>query len=96
MHRNHRHTVSKKSVLIRLQKEIFILNETFSPARDVHNRDVVNNLVVGKVDHGNAFAWQAQLRHRWDFKLNDCCANICDAQFANDYEHSWVTVLGYL
>lgn len=61
--------------------------DSFVRYRDVHNRDVVNKLVVSKVDHGNAFAWQAQLRHRWDFKLNNCYANICDAQFAYDYEY---------
>ncbi|XP_055341295.1 LOW QUALITY PROTEIN: dynein beta chain, ciliary-like [Paramacrobiotus metropolitanus] len=54
---------------------------------DVHNRDTVGKLVTGKVDHGNAFAWQSQLRHRWDFKNGHCYANICDAQFQYDYEY---------
>ena len=48
---------------------------------DVHNRDTVGKLVTSKVDHSSAFAWQAQLKHRWDFKQNSCFANICDAEF---------------
>lgn len=26
-------------------------------------------------------------RHRWDLNLNNCYANICDAQFLYDYEY---------
>ncbi|KAI8425206.1 hypothetical protein MSG28_007028, partial [Choristoneura fumiferana] len=54
---------------------------------DVHSRDVVAKLIVAKVDNSNAFQWQSQLRHRWDYKLNNCFANICDAQFLYDYEY---------
>ncbi|OQV20869.1 Dynein beta chain, ciliary [Hypsibius exemplaris] len=54
---------------------------------DVHNRDTINKLVVNKIDHSFAFAWQAQLRHRWDFKQGTCYVNICDAQFQYDYEY---------
>ncbi|XP_047526088.1 dynein beta chain, ciliary-like isoform X1 [Pieris napi] len=54
---------------------------------DVHSRDVVAKLIVAKVETSNAFQWQSQLRHRWDLKLNNCYANICDAQFLYDYEY---------
>ncbi|XP_068619246.1 dynein beta chain, ciliary-like [Battus philenor] len=54
---------------------------------DVHSRDVVAKLIVAKVENSNAFQWQSQLRHRWDLNLNNCFANICDAQFLYDYEY---------
>ncbi|KAI8439348.1 hypothetical protein MSG28_013172 [Choristoneura fumiferana] len=54
---------------------------------DVHSRDVVAKLIIAKVESCNAFQWQSQLRHRWDYKLNHCFANICDAQFLYDYEY---------
>ncbi|XP_037301353.1 LOW QUALITY PROTEIN: dynein beta chain, ciliary-like, partial [Manduca sexta] len=54
---------------------------------DVHSRDVVAKLIVAKVETSNAFQWQSQLRHRWDNNLNNCFANICDAQFLYDYEY---------
>lgn len=54
---------------------------------DVHSRDVVSKLISQKVDSASAFQWQSQLRHRWDKELDDCFANICDAQFRYDYEY---------
>ncbi|VVD05318.1 unnamed protein product [Leptidea sinapis] len=54
---------------------------------DVHSRDVVAKLITAKVETSNAFQWQSQLRHRWDLKVNNCFANICDAQFLYDYEY---------
>ncbi|XP_061501815.1 dynein beta chain, ciliary isoform X1 [Anopheles gambiae] len=54
---------------------------------DVHSRDVVAKMILQKVETGQAFQWQSQLRHRWDDKLGDCFANICDAQFRYDYEY---------
>lgn len=48
---------------------------------DVHSRDVVAKMIALKVDSKASFQWQSQLRHRWDTVLNDCFANICDAQF---------------
>ncbi|KAJ8713922.1 hypothetical protein PYW08_007542 [Mythimna loreyi] len=54
---------------------------------DVHSRDVVAKLIVAKVETSNAFQWQSQLRHRWDVNVNNCFANICDAQFLYDYEY---------
>lgn len=54
---------------------------------DVHSRDVVYKMIVAKVENGQAFQWQSQLRHRWDEKIRDCFANICDAQFRYQYEY---------
>jgi dynein heavy chain, axonemal len=54
---------------------------------DVHSRDVVAKMIVQKVETGNAFQWQSQLRHRWDRDQEDCFANICDAEFRYDYEY---------
>lgn len=54
---------------------------------DVHSRDVVAKIIAAKVEVVTAFQWQSQLRHRWDVKIDDCFANICDAQFQYDYEY---------
>lgn len=54
---------------------------------DVHSRDVVGKLISAKVENSAAFQWQSQLRHRWDDKIKDCFANICDAQFRYQYEY---------
>ncbi|KAG5679915.1 hypothetical protein PVAND_009451 [Polypedilum vanderplanki] len=54
---------------------------------DVHSRDVVTKMISMKIDSSNAFQWQSQLRHRWDKELDDCFANICDAEFRYDYEY---------
>lgn len=54
---------------------------------DVHSRECVAKMISQRVENASAFQWQSQLRHRWDFELNDCFANICDAQFKYDYEY---------
>ncbi|KAK9702182.1 Dynein heavy chain region D6 P-loop domain [Popillia japonica] len=54
---------------------------------DVHSRDVVAKMILMKVENSQAFQWQSQLRHRWDEKIKDCFANICDAQFRYQYEY---------
>ena len=54
---------------------------------DVHSRDVVGGMITKKVESNSAFAWQSQLKHRWDEGEADCFANICDAQFQYSYEY---------
>ncbi|NXG18699.1 DYH17 protein, partial [Grallaria varia] len=54
---------------------------------DVHSRDVVAKMVQTKVESDQAFAWQSQLRHRWDEGKKHCYANICDAQLQYAYEY---------
>ncbi|GIY65793.1 dynein beta chain, ciliary [Caerostris extrusa] len=52
---------------------------------DVHARDVVSKLVSMRVEAESDFAWQSQLRHRWE---EDCSVYICDARF--DYCHEYL------
>ncbi|NXB98994.1 DYH17 protein, partial [Orthonyx spaldingii] len=54
---------------------------------DVHARDVVAKMIQTKVESAQAFAWQSQLRHRWDDEKKHCYANICDAQLLYSYEY---------
>ncbi|XP_030817712.1 dynein heavy chain 17, axonemal [Camarhynchus parvulus] len=54
---------------------------------DVHARDVVGKMIQTKVETSQAFAWQSQLRHRWDDGEKHCFANICDAQLCYAYEY---------
>ncbi|NXH39972.1 DYH17 protein, partial [Dicaeum eximium] len=54
---------------------------------DVHARDVVAKMIQTKVETSQAFAWQSQLRHRWDDGEQHCFANICDAQLQYAYEY---------
>lgn len=54
---------------------------------EVHARDVVTNLWQSKQQSVTCFAWQGQLRHRWDEDRNDCIVNICDASFVFSYEY---------
>ncbi|XP_076548684.1 dynein beta chain, ciliary isoform X2 [Osmia lignaria lignaria] len=54
---------------------------------DVHARDVVAKMIAMKAENSSSFQWQSQLRHRWDDKVGDCYADICDAFFKYDYEY---------
>eukprot|EP01028_Stygiella_incarcerata_P003513 TRINITY_DN1708_c0_g1_i1.p1 TRINITY_DN1708_c0_g1~~TRINITY_DN1708_c0_g1_i1.p1 ORF type:complete len:4499 (-),score=1316.34 TRINITY_DN1708_c0_g1_i1:2775-16271(-) len=54
---------------------------------DVHARDIVANLVRDKIESAGAFAWQGQLRPRWDEKSGHAFINICDAEFQYGYEY---------
>jgi dynein heavy chain len=61
---------------------------------DVHSRDVVEKLVVNKVEGPAAFMWQQQLRFQWDQATMDVNINICD--FACKYFYEWVGNTGRL
>lgn len=54
---------------------------------DVHARDIVQNMIRDKTDSAQAFAWQSQLRPRWDERQKECYLNICDAEFVYGYEY---------
>ncbi|KAK4326143.1 hypothetical protein Pmani_003308 [Petrolisthes manimaculis] len=54
---------------------------------DVHARDVVGRLISGRVESAAEFAWQSQLRHRWDEQASDCFVDICDARMKYDHEY---------
>ena len=61
---------------------------------EVHARDAVLKLVTERVDSAQAFAWQSQLKYRWDDEHQDCFINICDAEF--QYSHEYVGNCGRL
>lgn len=47
----------------------------------------VSQPAAPQVENSQAFAWQSQLRHRWDDGERHCFANICDAQLLYAYEY---------
>eukprot|EP00768_Dysnectes_brevis_P003215 gnl/Dysnectes_brevis/2306_a2714_1116.p1 GENE.gnl/Dysnectes_brevis/2306_a2714_1116~~gnl/Dysnectes_brevis/2306_a2714_1116.p1 ORF type:complete len:2542 (-),score=411.46 gnl/Dysnectes_brevis/2306_a2714_1116:65-7387(-) len=55
---------------------------------EVHARDIVTALIRDRVESSLSFAWQSQLKHRWDDQKEDCFVNICDAQF--QYRHEYL------
>ena len=74
-------------VLGKLSKERRVKVKTLITI-DVHARDIVIKLINDKVENALAFAWQAQLKYRWDEEIQDCFINICDAEFR--YAHEYV------
>ena len=54
---------------------------------EVHARDSVQRLVTERVDSAASFAWQSQLKYRWDEEKKDCFINISDAEFRYSYEY---------
>ena len=54
---------------------------------EVHARDIVQRLINMRIDNAGAFAWQCQLKYRWDEETSDCLINICDAEMAYCYEY---------
>ncbi|KAH0572206.1 Dynein heavy chain [Spironucleus salmonicida] len=54
---------------------------------EVHSKDIVAALIRDKVEVISAFAWQSQLKFRWDEQQQDCYVNICDAEFLYTYEY---------
>ena len=53
---------------------------------DVHNRDIIQNMVDEKTDSSDAFIWQSQLRYYWH-ENNGQEIRICDSEFINGYEY---------
>lgn len=41
---------------------------------EVHSRDVVQRFIDSKVENATDFAWQSQLRYRWDDEQRDCAS----------------------
>ena len=55
---------------------------------EVHSRDIVAGLIKDKVDSNLSFAWQSQLKLRFDDTVHhDCFINICDAEFRYSHEY---------
>ena len=55
---------------------------------DVHNRDVVTDLMVKKVENSSDFKWQSQLRCYWLPDDNNVNIRICD--FSTQYSYEYV------
>jgi len=55
---------------------------------EVHARDIVQRLISARVDSSSDFAWQSQLKYRWDEETRDCLINICDAELTYSYEYT--------
>ncbi|XP_061839882.1 dynein axonemal heavy chain 6 isoform X2 [Nerophis lumbriciformis] len=54
---------------------------------DVHARDIVTDLVQQKVDTGDNFEWQRQLRYYWDLDIDNCVANMALSTYIYGYEY---------
>ncbi|XP_037101848.1 dynein heavy chain 6, axonemal [Syngnathus acus] len=54
---------------------------------DVHARDIVTELVGLKVDSGNNFEWQRQLRYHWDLDMDNCIAYMALSTYIYGYEY---------
>ena len=55
---------------------------------EVHARDVVLKFIADRIETIGDFAWQSQLKFRWDEEKGDCYINISDAEFK--YSHEYV------
>ena len=54
---------------------------------DAHARDMIAKIVESNCHDKNAFAWQSQLRYRWDEDRDTSVINICDAEFGYAFEY---------
>ena len=78
---------------------------------DVHNRDIVAQMVREKVDALSSFTWQMQLRFYWDEKEDDCIVRQVNSASLYGYEYQgalsrlvvtpltdrcWMTITGAL
>jgi len=54
---------------------------------DVHNRDIVTDMIKQKVDTINSFTWQMQLRFYWDLDLDDCVVRQVNAKIMYGCEY---------
>ncbi|GFO34548.1 dynein heavy chain 1, axonemal, partial [Plakobranchus ocellatus] len=53
----------------------------------VHNRDIVNEMIVNKVRKLEDFEWKRQLRYEWDETTNNCQVLQSNAFFYYGYEY---------
>ncbi|XP_063958044.1 dynein axonemal heavy chain 6-like isoform X2 [Lytechinus pictus] len=53
----------------------------------VHSRDIVNNLIDGKIRKSDDFEWTKQLRYQWEEQSNSCIAHQANASFQYGYEY---------
>ena len=55
---------------------------------DVHNRDVVSDLMSKRVESSSDFKWQSQMRHYWAPDDSNVNIRICDFATAYSYEYT--------
>jgi dynein heavy chain, axonemal len=55
---------------------------------DVHNRDVVTQLVQKKVENNVDFKWQSQLRYYWQADERNVSIRICDFSTSYSFEYT--------
>ncbi|CAH1791320.1 unnamed protein product [Owenia fusiformis] len=54
---------------------------------DVHNRDILNDMIESKVSKKDDFEWTKQLRYEWDEQTNNCNVMQSNASFTYGYEY---------
>eukprot|EP00058_Branchiostoma_floridae_P021106 XP_002606596.1 hypothetical protein BRAFLDRAFT_72653 [Branchiostoma floridae] len=54
---------------------------------DVHNRDILKEMIDGKVYKADDFGWTKQLRYEWNEHTNSCNVLQCNATFQYGYEY---------
>jgi len=54
---------------------------------DVHARDIIDSLVRNSVLDESDFAWESQLRFKWDKLKDDIIINQCSGEFRYGYEY---------
>ncbi|XP_077994098.1 dynein axonemal heavy chain 6-like [Glandiceps talaboti] len=54
---------------------------------DVHARDIVTEMVRGKVDQTNSFDWTKNLRYYWDYDIDNCMVRMSTSNYVYGYEY---------
>ncbi|XP_019625905.1 PREDICTED: LOW QUALITY PROTEIN: dynein heavy chain 6, axonemal-like [Branchiostoma belcheri] len=54
---------------------------------DVHNRDILKEMIDNKVYKSDDFGWTKQLRYEWNEHTNSCNVLQCNATFQYGYEY---------
>ena len=54
---------------------------------DVHARDIIESFVRDSILDESEFAWESQLRFKWDKKRDDIVINQCSGEFLYGYEY---------
>ena len=54
---------------------------------DVHNRDIVDQMVKDGCESINDFIWQMQLRYYWDLEIDDCVVRQSNAKILYGFEY---------
>ena len=54
---------------------------------DVHNRDIIQNLIHAKVTSPGDFEWTKQQRYYWDVESDTCHVKMSTSVFTYGYEY---------